>query len=151
MNVYFNTIRENDSEKKSAAIVRDSAKSYLSQAEEEMSWLIKHLNERTRLLERSNQEMEAFNYTVSHDLRAPLRHIKGFSTMLQEEHIEGLDEKGRELLGKICSESRRMETIIEDMLQWSRISCIELKAMQVNLGDLAAGVVAALKDAEPER
>lgn len=132
-------------------LVMDTKQGYLTQTEEETSWLIKHLIERTQHLERSNQEMESFNYTVSHDLRAPLRHINGFSLMLLEDHLEKLDARGQELLRKICSESRRMEIIIEDILNLSRINRAELKAIQINLGDLAAAVATMLKETEPER
>jgi len=121
------------------------------QAEEETCWLIKHLLERTEELERSNQEMEAFSYTVSHDMRAPLRHIKGFGNMLLEDHLNHLDARGQELLRRICSESQRMEVIIAEILQLSRIGRSELRAIQINLGDLAGAVARMFKETEPER
>ncbi len=104
-----------------------------------------------RDLERKNKELEAFNYTVSHDLRVPLRSLNGFSQALLEDCGGMLDERGKDHLRRIREASARMDGLIEALLQVSRLERSEMKREQVDLGAMAAAVAADLHRAEPDR
>jgi signal transduction histidine kinase len=96
--------------------------------------------ERTRELEAANQELESFAYSVSHDLRAPLRHIDGFSRMLEEDHAGRLDEDGRRLLGTVRKGAGRMGQLIDDLLAFSRFGRAAMSPDEVDMAALAQGV-----------
>ena len=102
-------------------------------------------------LERKNKELEAFSYSVSHDLRAPLRSIDGFSQILLERYASALDEKGRDYLGRVRASAQRMDELIDDMLQLSRVVRADLVKGAVDLSILARGVIADLVRKGPER
>ncbi len=106
--------------------------------------------ERTAQLDAANQELEAFSYSVSHDLRAPLRHIDGFSRMLLEDYAEPLHE-GRHYLARIQAGCARMAQLIDDLLALSRVSRHPLRRERVDLSALARGIAAELQAADPER
>ncbi|MFO8143891.1 MAG: ATP-binding protein [Dehalococcoidales bacterium] len=99
----------------------------------------------------SNKEMEAFSYSVSHDLRAPLRSIDGFSQALLEDYSGSLDEQGQDYLNRICAASRRMGQLIDDILKLSRISRAEMQYQEVDLTALAESVLAGLNRARDGR
>jgi PAS domain S-box-containing protein len=107
--------------------------------------------QRTAQLEATNKELEAFSYSVSHDLRAPLRSIDGFSLALMEEYEDRLDAEGKDYLGRVRSASQRMGQIIEDLLSLSRISRRELRKEQVDLSAIAERIVAKLRESAPDR
>ncbi|HOX56846.1 MAG TPA: PAS domain-containing protein [Candidatus Paceibacterota bacterium] len=113
--------------------------------------LERRVRERTAELEATNQELEAFAYSVSHDLRAPLRAIRGFSEVLLDRHLGQLDEEGRDFLRRACHASQRMDRLIEDLLKLSRVGRSELRWQRVNLSALAETVAAELRRAEPGR
>jgi len=102
-------------------------------------------------LERKNKELEAFSYSVSHDLRAPLRSIDGFSQALLQEYSEALDPKGRDYLDRVRSSARRMGELIDDLLELSRVSRANLAREHMDLSALARSVAADLARREPER
>ena len=111
----------------------------------------KDLEDATRELEGANRELEAFSYSVSHDLRAPLRTIDGFSQILQEDYEAVLDEEGLDYLGRVRAASAHMAMLIDDLLDLSRVSRRPLRREPVDLADLAAEVIEDLRAAEPER
>jgi len=100
---------------------------------------------RTAELEAANKELEAFSYSVSHDLRAPLRHIDGFAELLTKHAASSLDEKGRRHLATISTAARRMGALIDDLLVFSRMGRTEMRKTSVNLASLAEEVVQELQ------
>lgn len=98
-----------------------------------------------------NKELDAFAYSVSHDLRAPLRGIDGFSLALLEDYGEKLDENGQDYVQRIRKGCVRMGSLIDDMLQLSRLSRGEIKRAEVDLSNLAREVVSELQKGEPTR
>ena len=120
-------------------------------AEEEVKKLNEELLRRAAELEASNKELEAFSYSVSHDLRAPLRSITGFSTFLVEDYGEKLDDKGKLYLKKIGDSGELMGQLIDDLLKLSRVTRSEIYYEKVNLSDIAQNVVEELARTEPKR
>src|SRR5258706_218413 len=104
--------------------------------------LERRVRERTMQLEIINKELEAFSYSVSHDLRAPLRSIRGFSEVLLERYADKLDERGQEFLRRACESSEHMDLLIENLLQLSRVTRAGLKRQTVNLSGLAESICA---------
>ena len=107
--------------------------------------------DRTTQLEAANEELEMFSYSVSHDMRAPLRHIDGFSQVLAEEYAGNLNFTGREYLERIRKSSRRMLEMIDAILELSRCARGNLVKESVELSSLAREVAVELADAQPER
>ncbi len=102
-------------------------------------------------LEAANQELESFAYSVSHDLRAPLRGIDGWSLALLEDYQDRLDEQGRKHLGRIRTETQRMGTLIDDLLRISRVARAEMELGPVDLSALAETIAGRLQAEDPER
>jgi signal transduction histidine kinase len=109
------------------------------------------VSERTAELEAVNRELEAFSYSVSHDLRAPLRAIDGFARALSEDFADRLDASGQDFLARIRSGAQRMGTLIDDLLQLSRVTRAELHPTEVYLSLLGRDIVDRLAAAAPER
>jgi PAS domain S-box-containing protein len=107
--------------------------------------------ERTKALEETNQELQAFSYSVSHDLRAPLRSIDGFSKILLEDYKDKLDDEGKEHLKIVCEASQRMGQLIDHMLMLSRLTLSEIRREQIDLADLAQAVAVDLQCSYPDR
>ncbi len=99
----------------------------------------------------ANTELDAFAYSVSHDLRAPLRSIDGFSQILLEDYSEKLDEAGRESLQRVRAASQRMGTLIDDLLKLARVTRAEIRTEDVDLSGMAREIVADLQRTTPER
>ena len=106
---------------------------------------------RTAELELANRELESFSYSVSHDLRAPLRHIGSFSSILESDHSGQLDKDGKYFLSRIIAGCNKMGALIDDLLQLSYISRGELKTGTVNLSRIVNSVAASMLESEPER
>ncbi len=109
------------------------------------------VRERTRELEMANRELESFAYSVSHDLRAPLRGIDGFSRALEEQYADKLDQRGLTYLDRVRKASQRMGMLIDDILMLSRITRQELTMEQVDLGIISTEILEALREKEPGR
>jgi PAS domain S-box-containing protein len=125
------------------------------QAEQELKLHRERLEElvadRTAQLNVSNKELEAFCYTVSHDLRSPLRSVSGFSHMLMEDYAKSLDTKAINYLQHIRDSVQRMDRLIDDLLNLARVSRVELRQEKVNLSAIAHEVVDQLKLGYPDR
>jgi light-regulated signal transduction histidine kinase (bacteriophytochrome) len=125
------------------------------QAEEELQKLNLELDkrvvERTTQLEAANKELEAFSYSVSHDLRAPLRAIDGFSQVLLEDHAEQIDDEGKDHLRRVRAGATRMAELIDDMLSLSQVARAEMHREKIDLSELAQKIMSELEKSEPER
>lgn len=106
---------------------------------------------RTAELEIANKELQAFSYSVSHDLRAPLRAIDGFSSMLAEDYSAVLDASGNDMLQRLRKAAVRMGELIDDMLNLSRVSSAGMKTQPSNLSDMASTILQELQALAPQR
>jgi light-regulated signal transduction histidine kinase (bacteriophytochrome) len=113
--------------------------------------LEQRVRQRTAELEATNKELEAFNYSVSHDLRGPLRGIDGFSRALLEDYASTLGSTAKGYLERIISASGRMGELIDDLLELSRLSRVPLRQQPVHLSDIARSIVEQLGENEPHR
>ena len=113
--------------------------------------LEQRVRERTAALEAANRELEAFSYSVSHDLRAPLRSINGFSKAVLEQYADRLDAQGVKYLQYAHDASVRMSRLIEDLMELSRVNRGELRRAEVDLTALATLVCAELRKSDPKR
>jgi DNA-binding response OmpR family regulator len=102
-------------------------------------------------LERKNKELESFSYSVSHDLRAPLRSIDGFSKLLLEEYADKLDANGKRYLDRVCGAAQRIGELVDDLLELSKVGRAELQRRPVDLSDLARKIATELQSANPGR
>ena len=107
------------------------------------------LEQRTVQLELANKELESFSYTVSHDLRTPLRAVDGFARIFEEDYGDKVDGEGRRLLGVIRDSSQRMGTLIDDLLAFSMLGRQALHPVELDMGALAGEAWAELVDASP--
>jgi PAS domain S-box-containing protein len=113
--------------------------------------LEQRVRDRTAALDALNKELESFSYSVSHDLRAPLRGIDGFSKILLQKYGASLDEQGRHYLDRIRSGTQRMGQLIDDLLRLSRVTRAEIKRSPLDLGALARDISEELKKSDPNR
>lgn len=112
--------------------------------------LEQHVKLRTAQLEATNRELDSFSYSVSHDLRGPIRHIEGYSRILAEDHSTNLDVNASELLQRILRSCQKMNELINALLGLSRLNQSEISLASVNLSLIAADVVNSLRQAEPD-
>ncbi len=110
-----------------------------------------HVSQRTAELQASIKELESFSYSVSHDLRSPLRGINGFSRLLLQEYGERLDEQGREYLNRICAATLRMSELIDGMIDLAQLTREPIHLAEVDLSRLAETIARELQAAEPGR
>jgi PAS domain S-box-containing protein len=109
------------------------------------------LQDRNVALESANRELESFSYSVSHDLRAPLRAVDGYTRILEEEYAQAIDDEGRRLLGVVRSEAHRMGVLIDDLLAFSRLSRQSLSWVDVDLGQISNEIIAEKRLRYPNR
>lgn len=114
-------------------------------------WLEQTLQQRTAALEAANRELEAFNYSVAHDLRAPLRGIDSFSQLLIERHSQQLDEEGLAYLSRVRSAAGRMSQLIDALLSLAQVGRGELQPIDLDFSYLVQSVASELAAANPER
>ncbi|MFX1465336.1 MAG: PAS domain S-box protein [Promethearchaeota archaeon] len=131
------------------SIVRDITER--KQAEQEIMKLNEDLQRRAVELESLNKELEAFSYSVSHDLRAPLRSISGFSQALLEDYLEKIDADGQDYLQRVRAASIRMGELIDALLGLSRITRSEIRCEITNLSEIVKEFIEELQESEPER
>ncbi len=113
--------------------------------------LRQHVQVHANQLEVLNQELETFNYAVSHDLCAPLRRIQGFTEALEKDYPDKLDAEGRALIQSICAAAEHMDTLIDGLLRLSRLSRGEIRPQATNLSTMVHTIGAELHDADPTR
>ncbi|KAF0174184.1 MAG: multi-sensor signal transduction histidine kinase [Limisphaerales bacterium] len=144
--ISFSPIRDEQGDLLGAAqLMRDVTER--QRAEDERARLLAEVASRNALLEAANKELEAFSYSVSHDLRAPLRHIDGFAGLLQRTSTAKLDEKEQRYLTLITESAKRMGKLIDDLLDFSRMG---RAAMRRETVDMSALVQTVLRDLEPD-
>ena len=135
------------------AIIRDISER--KNREEEVRQLNSSLEERvlerTAQLESANKELESFAYSVSHDLRAPLRGIDGWSQALMDDYKDKLGDKGWQILGRIRSETQRMGQLIDDLLKFSRDTRTELNRQEIDMTGIAQSITTRLQNTNPDR
>lgn len=127
---------------------RQEAEEELQVANEELEMRVR---ERTTELEVTNQELESFSYSVAHDLKTPIRAIEGFSRMLMAEHAAKLDAEALRLLKVICTNTRIMAQLIDDLLGLSRLTRQPMRKSDIYLADIARQVFEHLKSQAPDR
>ncbi len=134
-------------------IVRDITrrKEFEKQLQAHQEHLEELVRNRTRELEQTNKELEAFSYSVSHDLRAPLRGIGGFSQLLIDEYTHQLDSEGQDYLNRVHAAAIHMSRLIDDLLQLSKITKLEMRVKPIDMSALVEAVVARQRDKEPQR
>ncbi len=130
-------------------VVQDITRQKLIQ--QEVYDLNQDLERRTAELAEANKGLESFAYSASHDLRAPLRRIDGFSEILLRSHSNGLDKEGREYLGRIRSSVKNMDSLIEGMLKLSRLTTADLSVKKVDISGLVRSTIDHLKATDPDR
>jgi signal transduction histidine kinase len=137
---------------------KDELQRYAADLEQRVEERTHELQERNESLRRNaaellaaNTELDAFAYSVSHDLRAPLRSIDGFSQILLEDYAGKLDEAGCESLQRVRAASQRMGTLIDDLLKLARVTRAEIRTEVVDLSGMARDIAADLQRATPER
>ena len=109
-----------------------------------------HVNQRTAELQASIKELESFSYSVSHDLRSPLRGINGFSRLILQDYGDRLDEQGKEYLRRICSATLRMSELIDGMIDLAQLTREPIHLVEFNLSHLAESIAKELRSAEPD-
>lgn len=107
--------------------------------------------ERTIQLEASNKELEAFTYSVSHDLRTPLRAVNGYAEILKEDYGDQLDTEAKRVINVICANASKMDTLIDELLSFSRLGKKEVQKTEVNLNELVSEVMDELSLSVPPK
>jgi signal transduction histidine kinase len=143
----LNILEDFEAEKNNVELANDQLKNEIRErkrAEEE-------IQRTNRELLAANKELEAFSYSVSHDLRAPLRSLDGFSQTLLEDYADKLDSTAQDHLQRVRRAAQRMAVLIDDMLNLSRVTRCELRRETLNLSAMAKSIAAELRETEPGR
>jgi len=143
----LNILEDFDAEKAKAELVNQQLKREV----EERKRVEAQVQRGNRELLASNKELEAFSYSVSHDLRAPLRSIDGFSQALLEDCADALDERGKSYLHRVRAAAQRMGSLIDDFLNLAKVTRAAVHVERFSLSDLARAVAAELQKTQPER
>jgi PAS domain S-box-containing protein len=133
-----------------AAIAIDNVKLY-NESQSINVELEKRVKQRTEQLEAANNELETFSYSVSHDLKAPLRAIEGFTKIILEEHSNNFDDEAKRMFNIVVSNTSRMSQLIEDLLEFSRITRIHMNKVNIDMMKLVENVFTELKNLENGR
>lgn len=131
--------------------IKQRSNKRLQEQEKQIKKLNQELLERAADLENANKELEAFSYSVSHDLRAPLRSIDGFSQSIIEDYENAIDDRGKDYLRRVRSAAQRMALLIDDMLTLSRVTRNEMVLQEIDLSGLAKDIAEKLRGLQPER
>ena len=123
----------------------------LNNSRKAMVFMVADVNRISRNLEAVNKELESFSYSVSHDLRSPLRALDGFSRALMEDYSDKVGAEGKDYLDRICAASQRMGLLIDDLLGLSRITRRKMESVNVDLSQIVITCLKELKENEPER
>jgi PAS domain S-box-containing protein len=123
----------------------------LRESEERFRLLARNLTDRTVALEAVNQELESFSYSVSHDLRAPLRAIDGFTAMLEGDYADKLDDTGQNMLARVRRATAKMAALIDALLALSRLSRGQLTRSRLDISALAREIGQELRESDPDR
>jgi light-regulated signal transduction histidine kinase (bacteriophytochrome) len=129
----------------------DVEKNKVAEVNQKLESMNKELGRRGGELEATNKELEAFTYSVSHDLRAPLRHVDGFSRLLLEEHSEQLDPEGKRMLERVRQGTQHMGEMVDDLLNLSRMSRREISPLVTDLNTIVQEVLTDLKSTLHDR
>ncbi len=130
---------------------KQELKQHATRLEQRVAERTKELERRALELQAANSELDAFAYSVSHDLRAPLRSIDGFSQVLLEDYGARLDEAGRDSLQRVRVASQRMATLIDDLLKLARVTRTEMRTERVDLSGMAREIVLDIERTAPDR
>jgi len=139
------SLRRDDQGQPAAVLVTNNDITARKHREDEIVALNRELFKRTEDLAAANKELEAFAYSVSHDLRAPVRHVIGYSELLQKQAASSLDEKSQRYMKSILESAKRMGTLIDDLLGFSRIGRADTNKTAVDLGQLVREVITELR------
>jgi PAS domain S-box-containing protein len=139
------SLRRDDQGRPAAVLVTKNDITARKHREEETSALNRELVKRTEDLAAANKELESFAYSVSHDLRAPLRHVIGYAELLQKHAASSLDEKSQRYTNTILDSAKRMGVLIDDLLGFSRIGRADTNKTTVDLGKLVSETIAELR------
>ncbi|MGZ7066511.1 MAG: sensor histidine kinase [Candidatus Aminicenantales bacterium] len=120
-------------------------------ANRELREAVNSLRRANEAADAANRELEAFAYSVSHDLRAPLRSIAGFSHVLCEDYLQALDDEAKDALGRIISATERMSQLIDDLLNLSRITRADMRRGRVDLSLMVRRIADGIRKSQPER
>jgi len=130
---------------------QDQLQRHATDLEQRVAERTQEIEQRSAELLAANTELDAFAYSVSHDLRAPLRSIDGFSQILLEDYASQLDDAGRDSLQRVRAASQRMATLIDDLLKLARVTRAEIRTEVVDLSTMAREIVGELRTSNPER